>query len=530
MTTPDAGASGAHEPTAAGAGNPGAQAPTTPDTGAPGAQELTAEQAAATMTSRRYIALLVMVAVIGVIVSFATWGFLELIHQVTQELYTHLPHALGYDKGPPVWWPLPVLAIAGVIVALAITRLPGNGGHLPALGFGTGKPVTPPELPGVLLAGLAGIGFGIVLGPEAPLMALGPALAVIAIMLVRRDTPPQALQIVGAAGAFAAISFLFVSPLVAAVLMIEVTGIGGSKLPLVIIPGLLAAGIGSLLAIGLGSWTGLNRSAIALGPLSHLPSFTRPTVAEFGWTIALALVVAVVAHLIIRGGLTTDRLVTLGATRRVPTHGGATRGVPTHGGATRGVPTSGGATQRRFAAPLLLLLPIIGLMVAGLAIAFSQATGKSVNEALFSGESGLAGLVSQAGTWSVSALVLLLIFKGLAYSLSLGSFRGGPTFPGIFLGAAGGILASHLPGFPLTPAVAVGMGAAVAAILRLPLSAIVLATLLTVQAGTGDEPLIIVGVVVAYLMTLMLSARARAQAPDAPARAAPPPATSPAPR
>jgi H+/Cl- antiporter ClcA len=470
VTTPDAG-----DP-----GEPDAAAP-----GSPATQELTPEQAAATMTSRRYIALLVMVAVIGVIVSFATWGFLELIHQVTQELYTHLPHALGYDKGPPVWWPLPVLAIAGVIVALAITRLPGNGGHLPALGFGGGKPVTPPELPGVLLAGLAGIGFGIVLGPEAPLMALGPALAVLAIMLVRRDTPPQALQIVGAAGAFAAISFLFVSPLVAAVLMIEVTGIGGPRMRLVVVPGLLAAGIGSLLAIGLGSWTGLNRSAIALGPLSHLPSFTRPTVAEFGWTIALAVIVAVVAHLIIRGGLTTHRLLTLGMTRRVP--------------------TGAGVTPRRFTAPLLLLLPAIGLIVAGLAITFSQATGKSVNEALFSGESGLPGLVAQAGTWSVSALVLLLVFKGLAYSLSLGSFRGGPTFPGIFLGAAGGILASHLPGFPLTPAVAVGMGAAVAAILRLPLSAIVLATLLTVQAGTGDEPLIIVGVVVAYLITLLLS-------------------------
>jgi len=49
------------------------------------------------------------------------------------------------------------------------------------------------------------------------------------------------------------------------------------------------------------------------------------------------------------------------------------------------------------------------------------------------------------------------------------------------------------------------MGAATAAILRLPLSAVVLATLLTVEAGTGQEPLIIVGVVVAYLVTLLLS-------------------------
>lgn len=97
------------------------------------------------------------------------------------------------------------------------------------------------------------------------------------------------------------------------------------------------------------------------------------------------------------------------------------------------------------------------------------------------------------------------MFKGLAYGLSLGSYRGGPTFPALFLGAAAGIMASHLPGFPIQAAVAVGMGAAVVAVLRLPLSAVVLATLLTSHAGSNVEPLIIVGVVVAYIITILLS-------------------------
>jgi hypothetical protein len=319
-----------------------------------------------------------------------------------------------------------------------------------------------------VLAGLAGIGAGIVLGPEAPLMAIGPGLAVIAITLIRRDSPPQVLQIVGAAGAFAAISFLFVNPLVAAILIIEATGIGGAMLPVVIIPGLLASGIGSLLAIGIGSWTGLNRSAIALGPLQSLPAFSHLTVGQFGWTIGVALVIGAVVHVIMSGGLLTYKV----ASRRA-----------------------------------LLVLPIIGLIVAGLAIAFSQATDKSANEVLFSGESGLPGLVSQGATWSVSALGLLIVFKGIAYGISLGSFRGGPTFPAVFLGAAGGLLASRLPGFPLTPAVAVGMGAATAAVLKLPVSAIALATLLTIKGGTADEPLIIVGVVVAYLVRVALTNR-----------------------
>jgi H+/Cl- antiporter ClcA len=66
-------------------------------------------------------------------------------------------------------------------------------------------------------------------------------------------------------------------------------------------------------------------------------------------------------------------------------------------------------------------------------------------------------------------------------------------------------MCSHLPGFPVQAGVAVGMGAAVVAVLRLPLSAVVIATLLTTHASDRVEPLIIVGVVVAYVITLLVS-------------------------
>ena len=102
----------------------------TPGAAAP--SELSPEQADAMIRSRRYIALLVVVSVIGLIVSLAAWCLLEGIHQIQQELYTHLPHALGYQHGPPEWWSLPILAIGALIVALAIRFLPGNGGHIPA--------------------------------------------------------------------------------------------------------------------------------------------------------------------------------------------------------------------------------------------------------------------------------------------------------------------------------------------------------------------------------------------------------------
>jgi H+/Cl- antiporter ClcA len=444
------------------------------------------EDSTSTLLSQGFIVLLAIAAIVGVVVSIAAWCFLELIYQLQRELYHHLPSALGYHNGPPLWWSLPILGIAGLITAFAIARLPGEGGHIPAEGLKVGGgPTQPVQLLGIILAGLASIGLGIVIGPEAPLIAMGAGLAVATIKLARKQAPSQVLVVVGATGSFAALSFVFSSPIIAAIILIEATGLGRSRLPIVLLPGLVGAGIGTLVSIGMGSFTGLSTSAYALGSLP-LPAFKHPTLVTFAWTIPLAVIVAVIAHLIRTGGMSTQRIV----------------------------------KPRPF-----LLLPLCGLIVSGLAIAFAQITGKGVNEVLFSGQDALPGLISSAGTWSVSALVLLILFKGLGYSISLGSFRGGPTFPAIFLGAAGGILASHLPGFSITAAVAVGIGTGVTAILRLPLSAIVIASLLTSKAGAGAEPVTIIGVVVTYLMTMWLSARATVKAASVAAPAERPSAT-----
>jgi H+/Cl- antiporter ClcA len=413
---------------------------------------------------RQFLALLAFAGVVGLVVSLAAWCFLEGVHQIQHGLFTDLPKDLGYDHGAPLWWSLPTCAIAGIVVAFAIRRLPGNGGHVPAEGLKV-SPTQPIELPGVMLAAVATLGLGIVLGPEAPLIALGGGLGALAARLARRDAPPQMITILAAAGSFAAVSFIFASPLIAAVILIEAIGLGGAALQMVVVPGLLAAGIGSLVSLGLGSWTGLSNSDFALGPVS-LPQFARPDVADFAWTIPFAIVVAIVAFVIIQ---VARRLHPLIMSRE------------------------------------LLVLPLAGLAISGLAIAFSQTADKPVSNVLFSGESALSPLVAGAGTWSLSALALLIAFKGLAWSISLAGFRGGPVFPALFLGAAGGLMASHLAGFAMTPAVAVGMGAAVVSVLGLPLSAVVLATLLTAKSGSGSSPLVIVGVIVAYLTTRALS-------------------------
>jgi hypothetical protein len=154
---------------------------------------------------------------------------------------------------------------------------------------------------------------------------------------------------------------------------------------------------------------------------------------------------------------------------------------------------------------LLLATPVVGLAIAGLAIAFAAGTGKGSSEVLFSGQSALPSFISHSASYTVGALLLLIACKGLAYGLSLSSFRGGPTFPAMFLGAAGGVALSHLPGLPLVYGVAMGIGAMTVVMLRLPLTSVLLATLLLAADSLEVIPLVIVAVVVAYVLSARLA-------------------------
>src|SRR5262249_11098413 len=105
--------------------------------------------------SRQYRVLLVLAALIGLLVSAASWGFLEVVHEIQVWVYKDLPGDVGYGTVPG-WWPLPWLALAGLLTSFAVLKLPGRGGHIPAEGLKTGgKPTQPVELPGILLAAVA---------------------------------------------------------------------------------------------------------------------------------------------------------------------------------------------------------------------------------------------------------------------------------------------------------------------------------------------------------------------------------------
>ncbi|GAA4552711.1 chloride channel protein [Pseudonocardia xishanensis] len=419
---------------------------------------------AAVLRSRRYVGLLVLAALTGVPVSVAAYWFLRAVDLVQAWVYTDLPGALGL-RPAPLWWPVPPLVLAGLLVGAVIRYLPGRGGHSPVDGFAAGGVPDPRNLPGVVLAALAGLGLGVVLGPEAPLIAVGGGLGVLAVRLARRDAPRDAAAVMAAAGSFAAISALLGSPIVGAFLLMEASMSAGAALGVVLLPGLLAAGVGSLVFLGLGTLTGVGTTTLAL---PDLPAYTHPDAAQFGWAVVAGLAAALLG-----GGI--RRLAVL---------------VRPH-------------AERRTVTGAV----VVGLAVALLAIGYALVTGHPTTDVLFSGQSGLEPLLVGSAGYSVPALLVLIACKGIGYGLCMAALRGGPVFPAILLGAAGGLALSHLPGLPLVAGVAIGIGAMCAVMLRLPMTSVLLPTLLLFSDGIAVMPLVIVAVVVAHVAAARLAPR-----------------------
>ena len=268
---------------------------------------------------------------------------------------------------------------------------------------------------------------------------------------------------IGAAGSFAAVSTLLGSPLAAAFLLMEAGGLGGAMMGVVLMPGLLAAAVGSLIFVGLNDWTGFGTFALAV---PDIPAVGSPDGAEFLWAIAIGVLAAIAGSGIRRLALLLQPIV-----------------------------------ERR----MLLLTPVVGVGIGVLVFVFVQATDKGAENVLFSGQDQLGPLIDGAAEWTVGALLLLALCKGLAYSLALSSFRGGPVFPGMFIGAVGGIALSHLPGLPMIAGAAMGIGAMTVAMLGLPLVSVLLVMLFLQADGLALTPLVIVAVVVSYVVSARLT-------------------------
>jgi chloride channel protein, CIC family len=407
-----------------------------------------------------YVRTLVLAALLGVPVAFAAVLFQTAIHDLIHLVWEVIPDDLGWSE--PAWWYVVLVpGLAGLLVAAAV-RLPGHGGHSPLEGLGA-DPIPPVALASILPAALATLGLGLVLGPEAPLIALGLGLGALAVRLIRLEGTGAQLLVL--AGAFAAIAALFGGPLVAAFLLFEVTAAGG-KVPAqqigrALLPGFVAAGTGALVFTGVAGWSGLHQTNLAL---PSLPPYESLRLTDLAWCLLMAVVVAAlvvgIRHL----------------AHRIASQ-----------------PVLGPAG----------LLIVAGLVVGALAVVFRATTDRPVDLVLFSGQTELPAVIAEG---SAGVLVLLVLAKGLAYALSLGAgFRGGPVFPAIALGVATAMAAADvLPGLNTTPAVAAGIAAGTTAVLRVPFTAVLLVSLLMGPSAFDVAPIAVLAAALAWIVATVL--------------------------
>jgi len=413
-------------------------------------------------TPREYLQAVLLSAAVGIPAALVAALFLGAVHYLEHWLWVDLPEAL--DESTPPWYLVVGLPVVGAaIVAVARLWLPGDGGHEPIEGLSMAKtPIA--YVPGIAVAALATLSFGAVLGPEAPVVALGGATAVFLTSRIRLGE--HQLSLLSLAGSFAAISALFGGPLVGGVLIMESAlglGAGAQAIP-ALLPGFVAAAIGYLVFIGFGDWGGLDAPGLVV---PNLPAYDGTYIAD--------LVIAVCVGLV-------------SAFAIVPLKRSATR-----------LQNRGKARLRM---PAFLLA---GGVAVGLVAVAADLLGADSQDVLFSGQTSIPAVLAETST---SVLVVLLVAKAIAYAISLASgFRGGPIFPAIFLGI--GIATFPVIWFDMSPTVALAMGAAagMAAQSRLLLSSMLLASILVGSQGADAVPAAVLAAAAAWLAATALERR-----------------------
>jgi H+/Cl- antiporter ClcA len=276
------------------------------------------------------------------------------------------------------------------------------------------------------------------------------------------------------AGSFSAVSALFGGPLVAGLLLLEVgVGAGAAIIP-ALVPGLVAAALGYVLFVGLGSWGGLNAAGLTV---PDMPVYQGTRIVD----LLLAVIVGVLVTLVIMPIRRSAELVR-----------------------KRGLPRLG-----------MLALLVLGALAIGVLAEVNQLAGGSSQDVLFSGQFSVPTEVSET---SIGLLLLLVATKAICYAISLGcGFRGGPVFPAIFLGVGVASIAVVLFDSSPTWALAVGTAAGMTAGTRFIFSSLLFALLISGTAGLDAMPAAVLAAVAAWITRQALDPILRpAAAPSAP--------------
>ena len=412
-------------------------------------------------SARAYLRLVLLGAAIGIPAALVAALFLALVHDLEHWLWDVLPGHVGHEE-PPWYFVLGLPVVGAVIVLFARRTLPGDGGHTPLDGMGGGEPTPVEHAPSIALAALGSLPFGAVLGPEAPVIALGSATGVAAARIARLEG--RSAAIVSSAGSFSAISALFGGPLVAGMLLVEGSlGLGKAALP-ILLPGLVAAATGYLVFVGFGHWGGLHEAGLVV---PNLPPYQGTHLRD----LLVGLAVGLVTVIVVQG----VRLI--GVRVRVDAH------------------------ARLGLAPVLFA----GALAVGLLAELAGLLGADSQDVLFSGQTSVPSVIASDST---KIVVILIVAKGIAYAISLAcGFRGGPIFPAIFLGVALATLPVVWFGVSPTLAVAVGAAAGMAAQTKLLFAPLLFASLLIGPGDSAALPATVFAAASAWLLATAIDQR-----------------------
>lgn len=391
---------------------------------------------------------LLLAVIIGIIASLGAAAYLTIVNALQEFFWNDLPDNFGWTD-VPAWW-IVLLPLLGAVVVAIAWRLPGATGAGPLTGLHFD--VLPVNAPSILLAAFGSLAFGLVLGPEAPLVILGTTIGA----LLLRGKPQPVIQLGMLLGGAAAIGLILGNPFVTAFMLLEFSAMGA--LPAVaLVPAFVALGTGYLVQVGVGAWSGLHMHALVV---PGLPAYTQETFRDLLFGFIVAVVAGLLAVVIREFG---EQVAAVAARHRTA------------------------------------VLVCVALLTSVIAVVVTQVGDVGLNLILFSGENGMGDLLAQT---SLATVVLIVIGKALAYGLALGGgFRGGPIFPAAYLGVGVGLAASLLiTDLSVSPMAAAAIAASVTVLLRLPFTSALLAMLLVGSAGPAVAPFAIIGSVVGFGM------------------------------
>lgn len=398
---------------------------------------------------KQLIASVISAALIGILAAILASLFLGAVEAGQHAFFETIPHSLGIEGNPLYVGAL--LLIASLVIYLARTMI-GHTGAGPLTGFHFDVPAK--AVPSALIAAFASLVAGVALGPEAPLILLGVALG--GVLFARRpEKVRKAMMFVGGA---AAISAVFGNPFITGFMILEFVALGAVPTVL-ILPVFTALASGYLVTIGI--W---NIPGVGAHPLTvpGLPDYANINPGDILVGLGVAVLAALVALAARAGGEFVDHLAKKRGT----------------------------------------LVLFGSAIVTAIVLAIAESIfGISQDQILFSGNSGMPGLIAET---SAGIVIIVIIAKTLTYSVALGAgFRGGPIFPVTFLGVAVGVLVALLvPGMNASAMAAAGISAASAAFLKLPATSALLGALLIAGTGPAIAPFAIFGAVIGFVVRL----------------------------